>query len=307
MTFSVIIPTAGRPQLLAQLIGALQAQVFEQPFEILIVDDRPGEDLRHLTFRGTSYKNGLCESRLLRGSGRGPALARNLGASEAKGTYLLFLDDDALVDALYLGRVLKELESRPGCAVCGMQIAIEGSNSFALAAEWLSCVFIEGEALAPPHSKFAATNGLALRRADFQRSGGFDPAFPLAASEDREFSVRWLAKGFHIILLKEASVEHHFPGTFRALMKQQWRYGRGAFHLQSRVPPKLGSRIRRPHFYLRMVTEAPRRYGLRRGVWIGMLSWISQGAIMAGYLRERVRPASSKGPAIGRAKQAGAE
>lgn len=307
MIFSVIIPTAGRPRFVAELAGALRAQVFDQPFEILMVNDRcgkdrPGEDPRRLEFRA-----GQRELRVRCGSGAGPAAARNLGASEARGTYLLFLDDDSMVDKLYLARVWKELESHPGCAIAGMQVAIERSNSFSLAAEWLSHGFLQEEALTPPYSKFAATNGLALRRTDFERCGGFDEFFPLAASEDREFSVRWLASGFQFMILKEASVGHHFAHSFPVLMKQQWRYGRGAFHLRSKVAPGLGSRVRSPLFYVRMLTQAPLRYGFLRGLWIGTLSWLCQAAILAGYLAERIRPASKRPSAAPRTKEARAE
>jgi hypothetical protein len=41
-----------------------------------------------------------------------------------------------------------------------------------------------------------------------------------------------------------------------------------------------------------MLTDAPRRYGPILGTGVGVLSWICQGIVAAGYLRERVRPAS---------------
>lgn len=93
-------------------------------------------------------------------------------------------------------------------------------------------------------------------------------------------------------------------------MRQQWRYGRGAFHFQSRVgsQPSLtgrqpGSPVRNPRFYLRMLTEAPPRYGLGRGVLVGMLCWISQGIIACGYLRERIRPAVRSSPGLAASKR----
>ncbi len=153
-------------------------------------------------------------------------------------------------------------------------------------------------------SKFAASNGLVLRRADFHGCGGFDPCFPLAAGEDREFCVRWIAAGFHISVLKEAAIEHQFPESFAALTRQQWRYGRGAFHFQTRVLPSQRLRIRRSRFYWLMMAEAPRRYGLGQGVRVGMLSWMSQGIVAGGYLWERMagkrlRPVESNPEGIG--------
>jgi GT2 family glycosyltransferase len=187
-----------------------------------------------------------------------------------------------------LARVFPELQARPNHAVTGMQIAIDRKNCFSLTAEWLLRVFCEDENMPAPMSRFATSNGLALRRADFQKCGGFDPSFPLAAGEDREFSRRWIAAGFHIIELKEAALEHHFPRSFLTLMKQQWRYGRGVFHYHCRVYPSRAPRIRTVSFYMRMAAKPLQEYGLRRGALIGMLCWLSQGMIACGYLRERI-------------------
>jgi GT2 family glycosyltransferase len=296
MTISIIIPAA-RPKLLAQLLESLRGQIFDRPLEIIVVDGRPGGDPDDLSFCTTRFG-----CRLLRGEGRGPARARNLGAAHAKGTYLLFLDDDAKVDRLYLARILKEIEARPNHAVSGMQVAINRRNSFSCASEWMLNRFIDEEC-----SKFAPSNGLALRRADFERCGGFDSYFPLAAGEDREFCARWTAAGFRMIFLKGASIEHHFPESFASLMKQQWRYGRGALHFKKRVPPQQGPHVRSAGFYLRMIAEAPRRYGLARGSLVGMLCVISQGIIACGYLRERIWPSSDARQAVAAVEAAPAE
>jgi GT2 family glycosyltransferase len=303
MTISVIIPTASRPRQLAQLLESLRGQVFDRPFEIIVIEDRPVTGSDQLSFRAHQ-----CECRVLRGEGKGPARARNLGVEHAQGSYLLFLDDDTMVDRWYLARVLEALETRPDHAVSGIQTAIARKNSFSLTSEWLLHVFVEDESIAESNaalkSKFAPSNGLALRRGDFQRCGGFDPYFPLAAGEDREFCARWIASGYHVTVLKEAAIEHHFPETFMSLVKQQWRYGRGAFHFQNRARTHLRPHVRSARFYFRMIAEAPRRYGLGRGATVGILCWLSQGIIACGYLRERIwpSPGSAKDVAIKEAR-----
>jgi GT2 family glycosyltransferase len=210
----------------------------------------------------------------------------------------LFLDDDAMVDQLYLARVFQELDARPNHAVSGMQTAIDRRNCFSLTSECLLHVFSKGESIAAPMSKFAPSNGLALRRWDFQQCGGFDPSFPFAAGEDREFCARWVAAGFHIIVLKEAALEHHFPESFASLVKQQQhRYGRGSFQYQTRAHPRQATRIWSIRFYLQMIMEPLRGYGVGRGAFIGILCWLSQGIIACGYLRERIWP-SLGSPAV---------
>jgi GT2 family glycosyltransferase len=297
VTISVIIPTVSRPGLLAQLLDSLREQIFDGSFEIVVIDDVI-EERRGAELDGLSFRTGQCECRVVRGEGKGPARARNLGVAQAKGTYLLFLDDDVRLDRRYMARVFQELSTRPNHAVSGMQTAVDRRNCFSLAAEWLLTVFSEGESMAVPMSKFAPSNGLALRRSDFQKCGGFDPGFPLAAGEDREFSTRWIAAGFHIIVLKEAAVEHHFPRSFVALMKQQWRYGRGTFHYETRVHPSHAPRIRRMRYYSQMIAKPLRQYGFRRGALIGMLCGLSQAMIACGYLRERIWSSAGKSSGV---------
>lgn len=208
MLVSVIIPTANRPRLLAQLLDALRRQLFDRGFEIIVVDDGLETDLNHLCFQTSCVR---CT--VVRGEGSGPARARNLGVSCAIGVFLVFLDDDSVVDQSYLARVVEHLERRPKCVLGGPQRSIDRKNSFALASEWLADRFVDAGRLDEHRFGFAATNGFALRRSDFQLSGGFSPHFPLAASEDDEFCVRWIAAGHHIDVLQELEIQHHFPAT----------------------------------------------------------------------------------------------
>src|ERR1700722_8208381 len=245
MLVSVIIPTANRVQLLAQLLDALRGQRFDHLFEIIVVDDCLETDLNHLGFQMNCAK-----FTLVRGEGKGPARGRNLGASCAIGVYLVFLDDDTVVDPSYLTRVVEHLERRPGYALGGPQRSIDRKNSCALASEWLADRFVDGGRLAEHRFEFATTNGFALRRSDFKLSGGFSPHFPLAASEDDEFCVRWIAAGYHIDVLQDLEIQHHFPATLAAFVSQQWRYGRGAWQFQLVVPRDKQLRVRHPRFYV---------------------------------------------------------
>jgi glycosyltransferase involved in cell wall biosynthesis len=83
-TFSVIIPTFRRPALVAEAVASVCAQT-RTDWECLVVDDGGGDDLE------------LDDPRvrvIRRSTSRGPAAARNAGVAEARGRYLVFLDDD---------------------------------------------------------------------------------------------------------------------------------------------------------------------------------------------------------------------
>jgi GT2 family glycosyltransferase len=114
--------------------------------------------------------NELLQVYVVRGEGKGPARARNLGVSHATGTYLVFLDDDSVVDPSYLGRIVKRLQERPGYALAGPQLCIDRKSSFALAGEWLADRFVEAERPDSRRFGFAPSNGFALRRVDFRHA-----------------------------------------------------------------------------------------------------------------------------------------
>jgi glycosyltransferase involved in cell wall biosynthesis len=84
-TFSVVIPTYGRPQFLAESLASVLAQTYAD-FECVVVDDASPEP---------AVLPADPRVRLVRrDSNGGPPAARNTGIDNALGTYIAFLDDD---------------------------------------------------------------------------------------------------------------------------------------------------------------------------------------------------------------------
>jgi glycosyltransferase involved in cell wall biosynthesis len=112
---SVIIPTANRPEFLAQALGSVRA--LEGPdlqLEAIVVDD--GDDQR------TPATAADYMARYVRSSVHGPAGARNSGLRVASGEFVAFLDDD---DAWLPGHVrphIKVMRERPDVAAVFGQI-----------------------------------------------------------------------------------------------------------------------------------------------------------------------------------------
>ncbi|WP_163538506.1 glycosyltransferase family 2 protein [Gracilibacillus sp. YIM 98692] len=102
---SVIIPTYNRPVALAELLGALVEQTF-QHFEVIIVNDAgqevdsvaalyPELDIRVIDLQENHYH----------------VYARNQGIKAAKGSYIMFMDDDDLPLPSHMERMVNGLKS----------------------------------------------------------------------------------------------------------------------------------------------------------------------------------------------------
>jgi glycosyltransferase involved in cell wall biosynthesis len=107
-TFTIVIPTFGRPEFLGEAITSVLAQSFDD-FECIVVDDA-----------GPAPAQLPSDARLRlirRDSNGGPPAARNTGIEAARGEYVAFLDDD---DVWLPSRLAKAVEAhrRAPIAVC---------------------------------------------------------------------------------------------------------------------------------------------------------------------------------------------
>src|SRR2546428_8128565 len=93
MTWSVIIPTYNRADILAKCLTALEHQTIPEEFEVLVVDDGSTDRTPQLLAQWQSNKYRF---RFLRQQNKKPAAARNLGIDHATGDLILFLGDDII-------------------------------------------------------------------------------------------------------------------------------------------------------------------------------------------------------------------
>ena len=89
MLFSVVIPTHNRLSLLQRTLASVRRQSHAD-YEIIVVDDGSTDATREWL---ASNSGSL---RVVQESNRGPGAARNVGAREARGEYIAFLDSDDL-------------------------------------------------------------------------------------------------------------------------------------------------------------------------------------------------------------------
>lgn len=99
---SVIVPTYNRKAFLREILDSLSRQSYPSDrFEVIVVDDGSTDDTATITNETFPFS-----LRYVWQSNQGDAEARNLGARQSHAEFLVFLDDDILVEPDYLTQLI---------------------------------------------------------------------------------------------------------------------------------------------------------------------------------------------------------
>ncbi|MGZ8900834.1 MAG: glycosyltransferase [Limisphaerales bacterium] len=283
--FSVIIPTAGRPRQLGACLESLACIEYPRDhYEVIIVDDGSETPLAPLA---GSFRDRI-DVTLLSQAHSGPAAARNAGAKRARGTYLAFTDDDCMPNADWLQKLEERFVQTPEHLVGGRTLNALPNNPYSTASHLLIDYLYRHYNPILTQASFLTSNNLAVPAAQFRALGGFDAAFPLAAAEDRDFCDRWRHHGQRMIYAPEVLVYHAPPLTFRAFLRQHFRYGRGAFSFHQARARRGQSRVRLESvtFYINLL-RYPASQSPCKNVWSSAaLLFFSQVANAVGFFWE---------------------
>ncbi|MBV7340097.1 glycosyltransferase [Chloroflexi bacterium TSY] len=226
-SFSIIVSTYNRPRQLNNCLQSLASLNYPRDcFEVIVVHD--GDDLfTQPIVEEPQYQMNVTKVRQKNG---GPASARNTGAANATGQYLVFTDDDCTLAPDYLTKLETRFREAPYSMIGGRTINTLTNNLYAITSQLLVDYFYQYYNKIPEQSCFFASNNLALPAGDFENLGGFDTSFPLAAGEDRELCHRWLTAGRGMFYAPELIVYHTHQMNLSHFWRQHFNYGRGAFH-----------------------------------------------------------------------------
>ena len=285
-TFSVVVPTYERPAQLAACLGALARLDYpDDRFEVIVVDDGSAAPPSRVL---DGFRDQL-DARLLTQANAGPAAARNRGASEARGAFLAFTDDDCAPDALWLRALASRFAETPDRMIGGRTLNALPANPYSETSQLIIEVVYEHYNAQGGGPRFFASNNLAAPAELFRAGRGFDETF--TTSEDREVCDRWLARGLCLSYAPEAVVRHAHALTLRALWRQHFGYGRGAcrFH-RARAARGAGGFRPEGGFYLKLLRASlSRARGKASPAPPALLFW-AQLANAAGFFYERFRP-----------------
>ena len=230
-SISIVIPNLHSP-LIDEVVGALQRQTAcEQIGEIIVVgQDRYGK----IPPAAQAITTPVPVS---------AAAARNIGARQASGKYLLFLDADCVAAPNLIERLLACHAA--GHAVIGGAMSLRAENYWVLCDNLLSFADVLATAAAGARP-YLPSFCLSMQRAAFEAAGGFDEGYPGAAGEDIDLCLRLRQLG-HDCRFEPAAVVTHRPprATARAMWRHQRAFGRGYYQVVRELPQLLPSPLLR--------------------------------------------------------------
>ncbi len=290
LRFSVVIPTYRRPGPLARCLDALAIQRFPaDELEIIVVDDA-GDSAVADHVRGRSQPRCSYLSAKRR---TGPAGARNAGAEASSGEYLAFLDDDCIPDPGWLAALDAAIHRRRDAipVLFGGRNLDHGEGAFVRASQCLLDYLLANANRDPDAATFFPSNNIALLRTAFFEIDGFDPRFPQAAAEDRDFCERWLARGYRMVSVPCAIVAHEHRSDLGGFVRQHAGYGRGLAILNRRRSERRSTtpRLQPARFYAGLLGAGLSQASLRERLQTTALLALSQVATAAGFVHERWR------------------
>jgi len=286
LEFSIVIPTYNRPERLEKCLQSIaQLDYPRDRFEVVVVDDGSEMPLAPIV---QPFESEL-SLRLIRQPNAGPASARNTGAAAAQGTYLVFTDDDCQPQSNWLTVLAAAIAHHPTALIGGYTINALSENPYSTASQLLIDYIYHYYNILAGEATFFASNNFAVPRELYQKVGGFDTTFPLAAGEDREFCDRWRAFGYSMVYTSAMQIFHSHYLTLAKFWRQHFNYGRGAFWFhQLRAQRQHQSiKVEPFSFYWQLILYPLNCTSSPSALFLAMLLGLSQVANVLGFFWEK--------------------
>ena len=205
LSFSFIIPVYNRPNEIKELLDSLRLQTYDQPFEVVIVED--GSTISSEEVIG-EYVDVLSIS-YYKKPNSGPGDSRNYGMQKAKGNYFIILDSDCIVPPQYLIEADKSLQEDFVHCYGGPDAAHESFSNVQKAINYAMTSFLTTGGIRGGKKsvdKFQPRSfNMGISKEAFENVGGYGNIHP---GEDPDLTIRIWSKGYRTKLISEAFVYH---------------------------------------------------------------------------------------------------
>lgn len=213
---SILLVTFNKAEYTFQCLETIKAHA-DIPYEVIIVDNASSDSTIDLINRTKNIKviKQIENIGFLRGC--------NQGARDAKGEFILFLNNDTQVGPSFLSKLVDTVRGNPGCGAVGAKLVFPNG----LLQEAGSIVWKDGSTMGygrnddpfrPEYSylkqvDYCSGACLLVKKDLFFRLEGFDERFAPAYYEDLDVCFGFKRMGFEVIYQPEVSVVHYEHGS----------------------------------------------------------------------------------------------
>ncbi len=212
---SIIIPVYNQWEYTLQCLDSIQRNSGNIKYEVIIMDDRSTDETQNVA---NHVKNAII---IRNDKNLGFLLNCNKGASIAKGRYIIFLNNDTLVQPQWLFWLVRTMDYRQEVGLVGAKLIFSTGKL----QEAGGIVFKDGSAMnygredtpdAPQYNYFKDVDyctgaSICARKEIWDKLGGFDTQFSPAYYEDTDLAFRIRELGYRTVF-QPKSVVVHFEG-----------------------------------------------------------------------------------------------
>ena len=205
MIFSIIIPVYNRPDEIKELLDSMLLSTYNEPYEIVIVEDGSSISCKEVV---DQYASKLNISYYFK-SNSGPGDSRNYGMRKANGDYFIIFDSDCIIPNQYLSEVSKELKRKYVDCFGGPDQALKSFSNIQKAINFTMTSFLTTGGIRGGSEKIdkfqPRSFNMGISKKAFEASNGFGNIHP---GEDPDLSIRLWKMGFDTRLFTNCYVYH---------------------------------------------------------------------------------------------------
>ena len=220
MKISIIIPTYNEASVIGECLKSLKEQSMSD-FEVIVVDDGSTDSTVKTIIR---LKTDDFNLKILRGEHLGAGAARNLGANQAVGQILVFVDADMTFDIDFINNLVKPIQSGEAKGIFSKDEYVSNWNNV-----WARCWNVnEGWEDKKRHPKNYPDHQAVFRailKSEFERVGGFTPG---GYDDDWSLSRKL---GYEAVAASNAVFYHKNPGDLNEIFRHSKWVGKRKYKL----------------------------------------------------------------------------
>ena len=232
---SIVIPAHNAEKHIAECLDGLKAQANGRDrCEIIVVDDGSTDATRAIAQAR--------DARVLQQSNQGAAAARNLGAQNANGDIVCFIDGDCVPDSNWIAAMIAPFSDSSVVGAGGMKQTRQ--RVFMPRFIQMEFDYRYDQVRSQRYIDFVDSGTAAYRREFFLKNKGFDTR--LSDAEDAELSFRLSEQGFKMAFARDAIVYHEHPLSLAEYLRRKFTYAYWRSFVYKRFPQKIASDSRTP-------------------------------------------------------------